>query len=82
MSTMSTLSAHFGPAPAELASGATSPSKGLWQRFLEARERWAMHRVEGMLGRMSDNQLADIGLNHEQIRHVRVQGTIPADYWR
>ncbi len=75
---MSTTAA-FGHGSA--AATSTTPSKGFFERFIEARTRQGVARVQATFERMSDGQLADMGFSPDQIRHIRAKGTVPASYW-
>lgn len=59
----------------------SEPRKGFFARFMEARELQGKARVRAIFERMSDAQLADIGLDAGQIRHVRANGSLPTSYW-
>ncbi len=76
---MSTTTATFAHGATTTTS--TEASKGFFARLLEARERQGAARVRAVFERMSDAQLADIGLDAGQIRHVRANGSLPTSYW-
>jgi hypothetical protein len=63
------------------AATASTPSKSFFERFIEARTRQGVARVQATFERMSDGQLADMGFSPDQIRHIRTKGTVPASYW-
>ncbi len=75
---MSTTTATFGHHTATVDS---APRKGFFERFIEARMRQGKTRVGATFVRMSDTQLADLGFNPDQVRHVRKTGTVPDSYW-
>lgn len=77
---MSTTTATFGH-DAATATAAKAPRKSFYQRLIEARTAQGKARVRSIFERMSDAQLADIGLSGDQVRHVRATGTLPASYW-
>ena len=77
---MSTTTATFGHGHATTAPAA-APRKSFFQRIVEARTLQGKSRVRATFARMSDSQLADIGFNADQIRHVRATGAIPASFW-
>lgn len=58
-----------------------APRKSFYERLINARMQQAQSRIRGIFTRMSDAQLADIGLTADQIKAVRAKGTIPASYW-
>jgi uncharacterized protein YjiS (DUF1127 family) len=76
---MSTTTATLGHVAATATTAA--PRKSFYERLIEARMRQAQARVRSIFARMSDAQLADIGFNADQIRAVRVKGTVPTGYW-
>lgn len=78
---MSTTTATFGHDTATATTAEAAPRKSFYQRLIEARTAQGNARVRSVFARMSDAQLADIGLNGEQVRHVRATGTLPASYW-
>lgn len=76
---MSTTSATFGH---HSATADTAPRKSFFERIIEARMRQGQARVGATFERMSDAQLADLGFNPDQVRHVRKTGLVPDSYWR
>ena len=55
--------------------------KGFWQWLMRARELEGRAKVRATFRLMSDQQLKDIGLNPDDVRFVRAQGTLPLDFW-
>lgn len=81
--TMSTTTVTFGPhsATGQTAAPAAAPRKGLYQRFIDARLRQGRAHASAVLSRMSDTQLAELGLSSDQIREVRSTGAVPMSFW-
>lgn len=76
---MSTTTATLGHGAAGVDTAA--PRKSFYGRLVDARMRQAQSRIRGIFGRMSDEQLADIGFSADQIRAMRAKGTVPTGYW-
>jgi uncharacterized protein YjiS (DUF1127 family) len=75
---MSTTTATFAH---DTAIAGSEPRKSLWERIKEAGMRRGEARARAQFARMSDAHLADIGFSPDQIRHIRVKGSVPDDFW-
>ncbi len=75
---MSTTTANFAHGTDLVDS---TPRKSLWERLKEAGMRRGEARARAQFARMSDAHLADIGFSPDQIRHIRVKGSVPDDFW-
>jgi hypothetical protein len=65
------------------AEAAAEPRKpGFLNRLIESRMRQARARVAHYLTAQSDETLADLGFDAEQIAEIRATGRIPASFWR
>ena len=58
-----------------------TPREGLFARLMAARMRHGRARVQSYLARQSDEKLAGLGFEPEQIAHIRSTGEIPANFW-
>ncbi|MEZ5816260.1 MAG: DUF1127 domain-containing protein [Hyphomicrobiaceae bacterium] len=74
---MSTTTATFG----HHSAAAAAPRKSFFQRMIDARLRQGAAHARAALARMSDTQLADLGLTPEQVRDVRKTGSVPTSFW-
>lgn len=77
---MSTTTVTFGQ-ETTAATTEAAPRKSFYQRLIDSRTAQGQARVRAIFERMSDAQLADIGLTGEQARQVRATGRLPASYW-
>jgi uncharacterized protein YjiS (DUF1127 family) len=77
---MSTTTNTFGLHSFATEDIATGSAKTFYQRLVDARFRQARAQVSGVLARMSDEQLAELGFNAAQIRDVRAAGPAPMSF--
>jgi len=80
---MSTTTATFGHHSTETNAASKAPAvrKSFYDRFIEARLREGRAHAAGVLARMSDAQLMELGFKPEQVREIRTTKAVPVSFW-